>query len=567
MQSKVYITVSYGTNGSNKISGTASCLGAGVATDVTTYSLTKGDTARFTFKPDNGYEVYNVGWENSPIDGGKYKPQNGYCSFVPTRSGVLTVTFKAIPKESIFVIQYTTAQVFDVQRSPAFPDDSTASSIRFSSLAEPYDTNLEHITLGTDEYIQFDKVSSVETAGKTAAYTESLRWWTDATQIGTAALVKENVYKDEGEGKTPTLQRTLGTGLIWCYNDPAKGFLFTTMDGVLGDCGGVGSYVSFNALRYGSSVTQFTDSAEPLQWGAGWSAGTVDDSTDPKGQPENPGGDTVDDTQDVTFDFAGKVLDATTKNPVDANTVVTLTWGCQNYPATTDANGRFVVSGLPYVKNGDYTVTISDKTFTGTLPDLGGVENSKTRTASLTASEIVFLLPSSGSTGTVAAPHTITVSKTGSGSVSPSSTIQVSEGGSARIGFAPSSGYTLSKVKIDGTPNAEAKTNGYYKFTGVTDDHTVAVTFTSNGGGKPSGSNTFVPPEAEPHGYLLKIQMDTGIDSVPAEITAADPTLGTPAAVESKLKVSIDKMLGTTGSVTVKNFDLLLWVSQDEGAT
>jgi hypothetical protein len=38
------------------------------------------------------------------------------------------------------------------------------------------------------------------------------------------------------------------------------------MDGVLGDCGGVGSYVSFNALRYGSSVTQLTTSAEPLQW-------------------------------------------------------------------------------------------------------------------------------------------------------------------------------------------------------------------------------------------------------------------------------------------------------------
>jgi uncharacterized repeat protein (TIGR02543 family) len=188
--------------------------------------------------------------------------------------------------------------------------------------------------------------------------------------------------------------------------------------------------------------------------------------------------------------------------------------------------------------------------------------------------------------------------------------------------------------------DADAKTNGYYKFTDVTGDHTVAVNFTAstytvtfnanghgtapaaltgvtngstisaptaptasgytfggwykedtcanqwnfasdtvtaattlyakwtaNGGGTPSGSNTFVPPEAEPHGYLLKIQMDTGIDSVPAEITAADPTLSTPAAVESKLKVGIDKVLGTTGSVTVKDFDLSLWVSQDEGAT
>jgi hypothetical protein len=174
------------------------------------------------------------------------------------------VTFAPYDQKSIFEIHYTTAEVFDVQRSPAFPDDSAASSIRFSWLAQPYDTNLDHITLGTGEYIKFDKVSSVETAGKTAEYTESLQYWTDATKIGTAALVEENVYKNVNG--TPTLQRTLGTGLIWCYNDPAKGFMFTTMDGVLGDCGGVGSYVSFNALRYGSSVTQLTDSAEPLQW-------------------------------------------------------------------------------------------------------------------------------------------------------------------------------------------------------------------------------------------------------------------------------------------------------------
>jgi putative cell wall-binding protein len=226
----------------------------------------------------------------------------------------------------------------------------------------------------------------------------------------------------------------------------------------------------------------------------------VDDSTDPKGQPENPDGDTVDDTQDVTFDFAGKVLKESDKSAV-ADADVTLTWGGTDYEATTDTNGRFVVSGLPYAENGDYTAKIDGKTFTGELPDLGGVENSKTRTASLTAPEIVFLLPSSGTTGTVATPHTITVTKTGSGSVSPAGTVQVSEGGSARIGFAPSSGYTLSEVKIDGTANADAKTNGYYKFTGVTDDHTVAVTFTANstpGPVNPPSTPTPTPPANVP---------------------------------------------------------------------
>jgi hypothetical protein len=489
-QDKVYIDVEYGTDGSDLKGGSVSYLGAGAVSNDRQYELTGGDTARFIFKPDSGYEVSSVYWN------GTKQPTAvtaGYFSSEVTADSKLTVTFAPYDQKSIFEIHYTTAEVFDVQRSPAFPDTGD-SSIRFSWLAQPYDTNLDHITLGTGEYIKFDKVSSVETAGKTTAYTESLQYWTDAQNISTAALVEENVYNTSGKVKT------LGTGLIWCYNDPAKGFLFTTMDGVLGDCGGVGSYVSFNALRYGSSVTQLTTSAEPLQWETSWSAGTVDDSTDPKGQPENPDGDTVDDTQDVTFDFAGKVLKESDKSAV-ADADVTLTWGGTDYEATTDTNGRFVVSGLPYAENGDYTAKIDGKTFTGELPDLGGVENSKTRTASLTAPEIVFLLPSSGTTGTVATPHTITVTKTGSGSVSPAGTVQVSEGGSARIGFAPSSGYTLSKVEIDGTANADAKTNGYYKFTGVTDDHTVAVTFTANstpGPVNPPSTPTPTPPANVP---------------------------------------------------------------------
>jgi|GEM_PF-1703156 len=473
-QDKVLVDFEYGTDGRNLKGGTVSYLGAGAVSDDREYELTSGDTARFIFKPDSGYKVSSVMWNN---DEQQAAVTAGYFSSEVTANRTLTVTFTPYDQKSIFDIHYTTAEVFDVQRSPAFPDDSTASSIRFSWLAQPYDTNLDHITLGTGEYIKFDKVSSVETAGKTDEYKNSLQYWTDAKLISTAALVEENVYKADG-----TKDKTLGTGLIWCYNDPAKGFLFTTMDGVLGDCGGVGSYVSFNALRYGSSVTQLTTSAEPLQWETGWSAGTVDDSTDPKGQPENPDGDTVDDTQEVTFDFLGKVLSESDKSAV-ADADVTLTWGGTDYEATTDTNGRFVVSGLPYAENGDYTAKIDGTTFTGELPDLGGVENSKTRTATLTAPEIVFLLPSSGTTGTVATPHTITVTKTGSGSVSPLGTATVNDGGSVRVFFTASSGYSLSEVKIDDTANADAKTNGYYKFTGVTANHTVAVTFTSNGGG------------------------------------------------------------------------------------
>ena len=66
---------------------------------------------------------------------------------------------------------------------------------------------------------------------------------------------------------------------------------------------------------------------------------------------------------------------------------------------------------------------------------------------------------------------------------------------------------------------------------------------------------------------VFKCDLSCAGSSVPAGITAADPTLSTPAAIESKLKAGIDNVLGTIGSVTVKNFGLLFRVSQDAGAT
>lgn len=75
------------------------------------------------------------------------------------------------------------------------------------------------------------------------------------------------------------------------------------------------------------------------------------------------------------------------------------------------------------------------------------------------------------------------------------------------------------------------------------------------------------PAEPEPHGYQLKLEMDTGIDSVPAEIAAADPTLSTPKAIENKLKLDIDSALGTDSDVKVNQFDLTLWISKDSSIT
>jgi len=74
------------------------------------------------------------------------------------------------------------------------------------------------------------------------------------------------------------------------------------------------------------------------------------------------------------------------------------------------------------------------------------------------------------------------------------------------------------------------------------------------------------PTEAEPHGYQLKLEMETGLGSVPDAITAADASLSTPEAVKARLQLRIEDVLGT-GSTAVKDFDLTLWISNDSGVT
>jgi len=75
-----------------------------------------------------------------------------------------------------------------------------------------------------------------------------------------------------------------------------------------------------------------------------------------------------------------------------------------------------------------------------------------------------------------------------------------------------------------------------------------------------------VPIEAEPHGYQLKLEMETGISGVPDAITASDASLSSPEAVKARLRLRIEDALGT-GSAAVKDFDLTLWISQNNGVT
>jgi len=76
--------------------------------------------------------------------------------------------------------------------------------------------------------------------------------------------------------------------------------------------------------------------------------------------------------------------------------------------------------------------------------------------------------------------HTITATAGSNGSISPSGTVTVSHGSnSPYFYFAANAGYTIDKVRIDNVENATAKTDGFYMFTNVTEDHQIYVSFTS----------------------------------------------------------------------------------------
>ncbi|MDR3262680.1 MAG: hypothetical protein LBT30_00005, partial [Clostridiales bacterium] len=70
------------------------------------------------------------------------------------------------------------------------------------------------------------------------------------------------------------------------------------------------------------------------------------------------------------------------------------------------------------------------------------------------------------------------VSPAGSGSITPSTTI-THGGSSVRISYSANTGYTLSKVTINGTESSSAKSNGYYDVpSSVTSDQTIIAYFT-----------------------------------------------------------------------------------------
>jgi hypothetical protein len=72
---------------------------------------------------------------------------------------------------------------------------------------------------------------------------------------------------------------------------------------------------------------------------------------------------------------------------------------------------------------------------------------------------------------------TISATKSSGGILIPSGTEYVYPDENTMYSFTPYDNYEIDEVIIDGITHATAKANGYYTFSNVTKNHTIAVTF------------------------------------------------------------------------------------------
>lgn len=183
--------------------------------------------------------------------------------------------------------------------------------------------------------------------------------------------------------------------------------------------------------------------------------------------------------------------------------LLTVTAGATGTPNVSGAyaNGVVTVSGTGFPANTEYSM-IAVKDASDNLIALGsaetdvdGVFSTSITTGTISTPNTCKIYVYNDIGGTVAASgpvsgagvttHTITASAGSGGTISPSGSVSVNDGASQTFTITASSGYSISAVTVDGTSVGAVST---YTFSNVTANHTIAATFTYNGGGGSGGS-------------------------------------------------------------------------------
>lgn len=531
-QAKVTVTV-------NKTgSGTVEYLGAG--TDTNPYALTSGDTAMFSVTPADGYEITAATWGGTNV---LPEAKDGFFSATVTESKTFAVTFSAItPTDGIGNVKFTTRNLFDTQRWAAFPQNGRI--MNFFGLKTPYDNSLHTVTLTSGQYIKFEPISSVESAGKTDAFYNSVHWYSGATkqQVGEAAYVKEVLYN-----ANDTVNRELGTGMIWAYEDESFGFLFTALDGSYASSAGVGTLFTFQPAAYGSHLALKTDIIKPLPYGV---AGNELDwgNYKPIVIPDN--GQNIDET----YNYSGIILDEN-GNP-KSNVEVKIVIGDDTYTTTTDDKGRFILPDLPYDGNGELTIGGND-IGNGELTDddtkgFGNDVTERTDTGDYTN---VFKDDGTTYQKLSAPTYLLTVNLNGGNGGTTGGGYAF--GASVPINAGRRSGYTFSGWTTSNGGAFASASSANTTFTMPTAATTIAATWTASGGSSSRGVSSTT--KADPI-YVDGTEYDIGTQTVSGDkttVTVDQPKLQAQIdkASESVLVTAGDKTNTAVAQLVVKNVE------------
>ncbi len=156
--------------------------------------------------------------------------------------------------------------------------------------------------------------------------------------------------------------------------------------------------------------------------------------------------------------------------------------------------------------------------------------------------------------------YTLTATAGTGGTILPNGTVTVNYGGTKNFVIMPDNYYRISEVLIDGTNNPTAVENGYYTFTNIAADHTIAATFVKQ---TPKVNNITVNNEPLPIDSHMQYMAACGDNTITLSIDGdgdirinGDPyTSGTPKLLafdNHKADIVITATIPSVGSVTYR---------------
>lgn len=258
-----------------------------------------------------------------------------------------TLYAKWVEVGTIFEAKFYRPQVWDCQRSPAFP--IVNRTMKISGLKTAYNKNLATVQWAAGDYVQFaivyDSVSSILDNEVKERIITSLMSYTGCTreEIEAAVVVSETLYNSAGVKKAELSD----IGLVWALGD--EGFLYTALNGSKATSGGVGTFVSFVGHKLGDTVIYETDKKTP------YTKDEINAKTDviTDGDSNTP--------SDNTLYFGGTVVN--TNGEVLSGITVNLTYNETQYSFTTDSKGIFLSDSIVQVSGVTaYTVVLTDGT-------------------------------------------------------------------------------------------------------------------------------------------------------------------------------------------------------------